>query len=242
MTNYYNIAGLTVAMDSFGRTVTHAEPYKTDACDAPDIIIRSDWRVLKEKQPHLSEEDCEFLQTGASFYQQLLKFDGMLLHSSAVVKDGQAYLFTAACGTGKSTHTRLWLENFPDAFILNDDKPALRLEEGKFYAYGTPWSGKYDISKNIRVPLAGICVLRRGEENHIEPYRGAKALHDILEQTLRPKSPVLLGGLLELLDKLVTTVPVWRLECNMEPSAAQVSYRAMSEKADKFANENEQKG
>ena len=230
MTKYYKIAGLTVAMDTFGRTEEQAVPYQIEIYDTPDIIISSNWRDFQQKNPHLSEEDSEYLMTGADFYRKLLTFDGMLLHSSAVVRDGKAYLFTAACGTGKSTHTHLWLENFPDAYILNDDKPALRLEEEQFYAYGTPWSGKYDISKNIRVPLAGICVLYRGTENKIEHYREKNALHAILEQTMRPNNPQLLGQLLELLDKLLLQVPIWRLECNMEPEAALVSYRAMSEK------------
>lgn len=228
MTQYYKIAGLTVAMDSFGRTVEQAKPYLAEFFDNPDIVICSNWQTLKQSQPHLSDEDCEYLMSGGSFYQQLLKFDGMLLHSSAVVKDGKAYLFTAPCGIGKSTHTKLWIENFKDAYILNDDKPALRLENGIFYAYGTPWSGKYDKSCNVGVPVAGICVLRRGKENKIEPYGGRKALYDMLEQTIRSKSSTLQGELLETLDKLMTNVPVWKMECNMEKEAAYLSYHTMS--------------
>ena len=229
MTQYYKIANLSVAMDSFGRTVEQAIPYLSDAADA-DIIIQSDWKAFQKKQPHLSDDDCEYLMTGSSFYNQLLNYGGMILHSSAVVRDGKAYLFTAACGTGKSTHTHLWLEQFPDAFILNDDKPALRLENGKFYAYGTPWSGKTAQNRNVRVELGGICVLRRGSENKIEPCLGHTALHAILEQTVRPRDLTRMGKLLELLDKLLQMVPIWRLECNMDPEAALVSYNAMSRK------------
>ena len=78
------------------------------------------------------------------------------------------------------------------------------------------------------MPLAGICVLHQGAENKIETYQGKNALHDILEQTMRPNNPQLVGKLLELLDKLLLQVPVWRLKCNMEPEAALVSYGAMS--------------
>ena len=230
MTQYYKIANLTVAMDSFGRTVEQAKPYLTKAAKDADITIQSNWKALQAAQPHLSDEDCEYLSTGGSFYRQLLDFDGMMLHSSAVVRDGKAFLFTAPCGTGKSTHTRLWLERFPDAFILNDDKPALRLENGKFYAYGTPWSGKTAQNQNVRAELAGICVLRRGEENRIMNFNGRAALHAILEQTVRPREITRMGKLLELLDQLMQTVPVWKLECNMEPEAALVSYNAMKGK------------
>ena len=228
---YYKIAGLQVEMDSFGRTVTQAEPYRCEPFEKADIVIQSKWEALKERAPYLSDDSCEYLSTGSSFYRQLLQYEGMLLHSSAVMMDGKAYLFTAPCGTGKSTHTQLWLRVFGErAKILNDDKPALRLEKGVWYAYGTPWSGKTDQNTNCKVPLAGICVLGRGIENKIRPYGGAKAVHDILEQTARSADAAFMVTLLELLDKLVTAVPVWKLECNMDPQAALVSYEAMSGK------------
>lgn len=228
MVNYYKIANLIIQMSTFGRTLTQAEPYRCEPAQ-PDIIIRSDWQALQKDQPHLSDEDCEYLCTGGSFYRQLLNFDGMLLHASAVVVDGYAYLFSAPCGTGKSTHTRLWLQAFGDrAFILNDDKPALRFEDGAWYAYGTPWSGKHDISANVRVPVAGICFLHQAKENTIRPFSGPKAIFSLLEQTARPAGAALRGQLMMLLDKLLTNLPVWEMGCNMDPQAAMVSYGAMS--------------
>ena len=229
MAQYYRITGLTVEMDSFGRTVTQAEPYLTESAK-PDIIISSDWRGLQEKQPHLSKDDCEYIVTGSSFYNQLLNFDGMMLHASAVILDGWAYLFSAPSGTGKSTHTALWRKVFGEdkALILNDDKPALRFENGHFYAYGTPWSGKTDMNINRRVPLAGICMLGRGERNEIERFAGAEAVHALLEQTIRPRNAEKMVKLLELVDRLFAEVPVWKMNCNMDPEAAHVSYEAMS--------------
>lgn len=229
MNQYYKIANLTIQMDSFGRTVEQAKPYRCIP-DEPDMIVHSNWLDLKERQPHLSDEDCEYMSTGSSFYRQLLNFDGMLLHASAVVVDGYAYLFSAPCGTGKSTHTKLWLETFGDrAYILNDDKPALRFEDGAWYAYGTPWSGKYDISANVRVPVAGICRLHRAQENTIQPFTGPKAVFALLEQTARPARADLRAKMMDLLDKLMTHVPIWQMGCNMNPEAALVSYEAMSQ-------------
>lgn len=225
---YYKIAGLTVQMDSFGRTVDQARPYLCEPAQ-PDIVIVSDWKRLQQNQPHLSDDDCEYLSSGGSFYRQLLNFDGMLLHASAVVVDGRAYLFSAPCGTGKSTHTKLWLRLFGDrASILNDDKPALRHEGGVWYAYGTPWSGKHDISTNARVPVAGICFLHQTKENVIEPFGGTKAIFSLLEQTARPAGAGQRLKIMVLLDKLLTQVPVWKMGCNMDPHAAKVSFEAMS--------------
>ena len=226
---FYEIAGLTVKMDTFGRTLRQAEPYLCGPRDSADIHIRSDRKAVQAKNPGMTEDHSEYLASGASFYQQLVAHDGMLLHSSAVVVDGKAYLFTAPRKTGKSTHVQLWLQEFGDrATILNDDKPALRCIDGVWYACGTPWSGKTGQNSNQRVPLAGIALLGRDQTNHIEPFGGAGAVMALLEQTVRPSDPALSAKLLEMLDTLLAQVPVWKLYCNMERSAAQVAYQAMS--------------
>lgn len=229
----YLIAGLRIRMDTWGRTEKQAAPYLTETEGQADLVITSDPDSLREKQPHLSLDDCEYLSSGGSFYRQLLKYSGMMLHASAVVMDGYAYLFCAPCGTGKSTHTTMWRETFGHdrVIMLNDDKPALRLEGGCWYAYGTPWSGKTDQNTNVRVPLGGVCVLTRGETNEIAPFGGAQATLAILEQTARPAGAEARGQLLELIDSLLTTVPVWELKCTPTHDAARVSQKAMSEEA-----------
>lgn len=227
----YNIAGLLVDVDTFGKTQTQLSPYKADTAQQADITIDADWRRIKARYPHLSDEDCEYVATGGSFYRYLLDFFGFMLHSSAVVVDDKAYLITADSGTGKSTHTRLWLKLFGDrAYILNDDKPALRLEDGIWYAYGTPWSGKHDISVNKRIPVAGIACLERGILNSIVPISKGEAVYMLLRQCNRPKAAECRLKLLELLDQLISNVPIWKLTCNMEPDAAIVSYEGMSGK------------
>jgi len=79
MSNLYKVADLVVEMDSFGRSVEQAKPYAIDGQHTPDIVIKTDWQSLKASQPHLTEEDCEYLCTGGSFYRQLINFDGGLL-------------------------------------------------------------------------------------------------------------------------------------------------------------------
>ena len=234
MEQLYNIADLMVKMDCSGRTEKQAKPYLSPQKAEPDFAISPEKvkelnKKLMAKHPELSEDMSEYYSTGAIFYRNLLNFDGLMLHSSAVVVDGKAYVFTADCGTGKSTHTTLWLKRFGDrAFILNDDKPALRREDGVWYAYGTPWSGKHDISRNVRVPLAGIAVLERGEENEVVPFGGIEAVHAIIKQVNRSKSAESRIKLMQLMDKLLTDVPVWKLRCNMDQQAAEVAYAAMS--------------
>ena len=85
MKQYYRVADLVVEMDSFGRTATQAEPYLIPAQSQSDICISTDWCSFQARHPHLSDEDSEYLMSGSSFYHQLVKFDGLMLHSSAVL-------------------------------------------------------------------------------------------------------------------------------------------------------------
>ena len=213
-------------MDVTGRTERQAVPYMCQPCDSADMDLTKGFEAFF-KNKAFSLEEAQHAYTAGAFYSGLLKYQGLMMHSSAVVVDGKAYLFSAVSGTGKSTHTRLWLTQFGEgAYILNDDKPALRLIDGVWYACGTPWSGKHDLSRPECVPLQGIAMLSRSQTNHIEPYSGAAAVFALLEQTLRLDQKR--AELLELLDKLVIQVPIWKLHCNMDPEAAVVAFNAMS--------------
>lgn len=232
MKKYYSIAGLTVEMDTFGRTEEQAEPYRITDVQQCDFTVQSNPETIKKKYPQMSDDDCEYVATGSNFYRNLLSYhNGFMLHSSAVVVDGMAYLFTASSGTGKSTHTKLWLKLFGDrAYILNDDKPAVRLENGKWYAYGTPWSGKHDISRNVRVPIAGVAIVRRAGEDSIVRFSGIEAVMEILRQVNKPNDVQLRGRIMELVSNLLEDVPIWKLNCTMNVSAARIAYENMSGK------------
>ena len=159
----------------------------------------------------------------------LFDYDTLLFHGSVVAVDGEAYLFTAKSGTGKSTHTRLWREVFGErAVMVNDDKPFLRVSETGVTACGSPWNGKHRLGTNIRVPLKAICILERGAENRIREIPPQEALHMLLQQSNRPLGARRMPKYLDLIDGLSGRVRFYRLECNMDPQAASVAYNAMS--------------
>ena len=240
MERSYKIADVILNIDANELEERRYRVYEIDYTDKPQIIADGDWTIIKKESPNFPDQFCKYSANSREFYNKLLQFDGCIIHSSAIIIDGTAFLFTADSGTGKSTHTTLYRRVFGDerVRILNDDKPALRLEDGQWYAYGTPWSGKHDISTNLRAPVAGICFLRRAQENTIAPYTGAQAVFALLEQTARPPAAQLRQQLMILADKLLTQVPVWQMGCNMDPQAAQVSYAAMSQGRKDMKNEN----
>ena len=231
--NLHRIADITVDLGyKYDRLKKQAAAYKINEDVKPDMTIYLSDAFLEEKHkesPHLSLEECEYIFTSSVFYSGMLQYGGFMLHSSAVIMDGRAYLFSAPSGTGKSTHTGLWQEVFGEkAQILNDDKPAIRALEDGVFAYGTPWSGKTDMNINVKAPIAGICFLERSENNWIERVDSNTALAGILNQTIRPFEMKGMDLLLGHIEKVITNVPVFKMGCNISHEAAIMAHREMS--------------
>lgn len=231
----YDIAGLKVDMALHGgRTDKQAVPYLADDQSEgqhADICINVDDKYVEQamkEHPELNQDDWKYMLTGSEFYTAVLKFDGILLHSSCIVVDGVAYAFSADSGTGKSTHTQLWLKRFGDrAHILNDDKPCIRKIDGKIYACGTPWSGKYDYSTPEVVPLGGICFLERSKTNFIKKADSKKAVYNIFSQTVRRLGAKDMEKLFDVIEDIFKLVPLYEFGCDISDEAVDTSYNAM---------------
>lgn len=172
-----------------------------------------------------SDAYMETLAVYRKIANQLVSHDVLLFHGSVVAMDGVAYLFTAKSGTGKSTHTRLWRQEFGDKVIMvNDDKPLLRISSDGILVCGTPWDGKHRLNTNCMVPLKAICVLERGADNQICSITPKEVLPVLMQQSHRPAD---LGKYMELLDLMTDKVAFYRMQCNMDPQAAHVAYETM---------------
>ena len=235
------IAGLPVQVRPlFETTAVYCRNYLSEREPAHSVVIhRAD---LEQEQRLLDLEADEeglkrrkfpepFLERSViqrRIADALLERNVLMLHGSTVAVGGQAYLFTAACGTGKSTHTRLWRQVFGTrAVMINDDKPFLKLTETGIFACGSPWSGKHGLDANICVPLKGLCILERGTENTIRPATADEALGMLQKQAYRPINAEKEVEFLSLTHRLVALVSLWKLSCTKEQAAAQIAYNAM---------------
>lgn len=206
--------------------------YLAKEASEPEIIIRQEY-YRAECWPNLTPEQMEYMESGMQFYWHLLRYNGLMLHASAAALGGRAYLFSGPCGRGKSTHTRLWQQTFGEAVqVFNDDKPALRRLDGRWYAYGTPWCGKDGINLNQKWPLGGICFLEKSQENRIRRLSAAEALPLILAQTTYRLQPHSMELLLASLDSLLREIPVFLLENRPEEAAARLSFETMRRAAE----------
>lgn len=228
----FDIAGLKVNMNcNEGLLYERSRAYLSENQDGEaDFFVDVPEKVLDEKSkalPQLTRDECNYVYAGEMFYHKLLNYDGMLLHASAIEKDGYAYLFSAKSGTGKSTHTHLWLETLDNVHMINDDKPAVRKINGKFYACGTPFSGKNDESTNICVPIKAVIFLERAKENAIEKIPAKQAIPLFMSQTVRPTKKENMIKMLDLLDMLLKEIPIFKLECNISQQAVYTAYEGI---------------
>ncbi|MFR0973309.1 MAG: hypothetical protein ACLSE9_02480 [Acutalibacteraceae bacterium] len=193
----FEIAGLTVEFETGdGLLLKRSRPYLTSDDKKTDIKIKLDddfFMRRRQSYPMLTLDECRYVWTGEAFYLKLLEFNGFMLHSSCVCRGGNAYLFSARSGTGKSTHTHLWLSEFPDAYILNDDKPAIIINESGAVAYGTPFSGKNDESRNAAAPIRAIVFIERSQKNSIEKNKSGECRAAVYVTDRAPENTAVYG-------------------------------------------------
>ncbi len=212
---------------------THENPNGSFFIDDASVNNERDALLaIKEKHELLPADTADwFLEVYALLHMLLPvlpKHNMLFMHGSAIQYKGKAYIFVAPSGTGKSTHTRLWRERFGDEVtVINDDKPFIAFRDSKVYVCGTPWRGKHNIGENLEAELGGICILSRGETNEIQLIEPMDAVQEIIQQSnLRAyKDNSLLA--LELIDKLLKSVPVYRLSCTPTLEAVDVCYNGI---------------
>jgi len=226
-----NIAGVSVGVNnSYPLSQWNCEEHITKS--SPLFTVSATEKEVREEYDRLkgefSLEDCESNCLYRKVSLGMLQYDAFLLHAAVVAVDDEGYVFTAPGGTGKSTHANYWMQEFGNrAVMVNGDKPIIRLINDKFYVCGTPWRGKERLGNADIVPLKAICLLERGAKNEIAPADADTTLDKIFQQVLLPEEPESALKQLDLLDRLIGTVPIYRLKCNLSQEAAKVAYNGM---------------
>jgi len=241
ITKNYKIADTVICVSSLYESVHRlCEAYASDEPAAFSVTIspediaaerqrtRSEFAYEGLPAPDYSDALLEETAVYRKIAEQMPARDTFVFHGSCIAADGQAYLFTARSGTGKSTHTRLWRELLGDrAVMVNDDKPMLRVTEQGVTAFGTPYNGKHHLGSNIAVPLRAVCIVERAAENRIERISRAQAYPMLVQQSYRPQNSESMRQTLRLLDRLAEQTALYRLGCNMDISAAETAFNAM---------------
>lgn len=148
-------------------------------------------------------------------------YDTLMIHASVIAYKGEGYVFLGRSGTGKSTHSRLWLENIDGTYLLNDDNPVIRVVDGEVKVYGSPWSGKTPCYRNEVMPLGGVIRLSQAPYNKITRNNPLQAY-----ASLMPACSCMrwdrrsTDALHKTVESVITRVKGWHLECLPDADAA----------------------
>ncbi|MBO2516634.1 MAG: hypothetical protein CW338_05045 [Clostridiales bacterium] len=219
----------------FGMTCLHGQLYSMctgyltdDPADFSIVISQQD--IDAERDSAEGSHADAYLETLAAYRRictVLSAEDTLLIHGSAIAVGQSAYLFTAPSGTGKTTHSNLWMEHIAGAYWVNGDKPLVTVTEEGAVVHGTPWCGKEHKQTNTSVPLKAIIILKRGGENSIRAVTPAEAFGGVFGQVFKPQGEGLVSAV-RLFEKLTRQVKFYEMHCNMDPEAAVTAWETLS--------------
>lgn len=226
--------GRLILHDALKWVETNNAPYslglyveRSDQLVHSSMEVNSNWSKARIKYI-LNDNEWKWKSTlplfEILFRNRLIFQQGIVIHASAIEWQGKAIVFTAPAGTGKTTQSNLWKE-YMNAVVLNGDRPALRMVDNEFFAYGTPWSGSSREYINKRAPVAALVLLEQAPENTITKLNPAEALIRIMPRFFLPYND---QAMMELavgtIEKTLQHVPVYLLKCRPDKGAVDVLY------------------
>lgn len=166
------------------------------------------------------------------FGQAALLHEVIMIHGSVINLNGQGIVFLGKSGTGKSTHSRLWLSHIPETSLLNDDNPAIRIKEDGVLIYGTPWSGKTPCYKNESIVLKAFVRLQQAPENKFDLMPGIKGFIAVLPSCTAIRwNKDLFAEMNTTLEKVISKVQVGFLKCLPDQAAAELCHERIFDSA-----------
>lgn len=239
----YDIAGLRINIqnrcsytDNFCKAYLSKD--QTSPVDLTTRVTMEEFLAEKETSEGFSDGYIENICLYRNICKQLPTLNRLLLHAAILEYDGNGYAFLGRSGTGKSTHTQLWLNYLSKTRMINGDKPILQATDNGFLAYGTPWMGKENLGCNASIPLKGLCFLEQAPENSIRKLIPSEVSARLFAQILLPQDEANAVATLDLVDRLIMCTPVYLLRCNISEEAVQTSFEEMTGLAYETARKN----
>ena len=160
----------------------------------------------------------------AGSFQQTL-----LIHASTILNNGYGYAFIAKSGTGKSTHTQLWIKHIPGSELMNDDNPIVRVIGDQAFIYGSPWSGKTPCYRQIKAPLGAITRIDRAPKNSIEKLSPIEAFASLLPSCSNMKwDKDIFHGICDTVTRVIELTNCYTLHCLPDQEAAEICHKEIS--------------
>ncbi|MBO4916813.1 MAG: hypothetical protein J5374_02900 [Bacteroidales bacterium] len=146
------------------------------------------------------------------------------VHASVIGNGGKGYLFLGKSGTGKSTHSSLWLKYIEGSELMNDDNPILRVgDDGVARVYGSPWSGKTPCYRNVCAPVGAIVRIRQAKHNTLTRQNTLESYASLYSSCSGFKADRKISdGQHKALEHIALNVPCFWMDCLPDADAARV--------------------
>ncbi len=190
---------LTKEKDKIKHLIYYSKGYKQ-----VKIILN---QYLKDKLPEL-----EYILSGMYFFEIAISQGYLPIHASALHHKGQTFLLSGPSKSGKSTHTNLFLEEYPNTIIINEDKPIIFLKENQLFISGSPWSGKHVINKNLTYPLDYIFFIKQADKLSIESLDGFDKVKELFRNIHRPGDESLMNQSINIVNEIIKNIPLYRFK------------------------------
>ena len=227
-----DIAGLVVELDNRYAEVERYCAGYTVAGERPLFRVSvsnrelSDYTVSAGYPVSFPAAECVLIYR--KLEAQLPRYGAFLFHAAVICYGGKTVAFSAPRGTGKTTHIRLWQERFgKDVSVINGDKPVIRLTDGRYVAYGTPWQGKERIGSHASAPLDAICFLERGSADRICPLAPDQAAARLAREVIYPEDCATQDRFGMLAAGMLQSVPSYLLSATPTQGAVDAVLRAV---------------
>lgn len=204
--------------------------FETDEVPTSQVITLGekfsddDYKKYNSLHPEVPVDEAEHIFLATEFFRKILKYNAIMIHSSAIKYNGKCYLFSADSGIGKSTHTSLWQEVYGDKVqIINDDKPIIRIKNNKLIVYGSPFAGGTMKFQNDSADLGAIVFLERSKNNSIEELSPQSAMRYLFKESVRKIGKNQMNNSLNMISVILENCKFYKLKCNMDKSSAILS-------------------
>ncbi len=195
------------------------------------IQLSNDYKVARLQVLSVKKSTIKFSLNTAlmlTFAFRTASEDTLEMHSSVIKKDGKGYMFLGKSGTGKSTHSSLWMKYIEGCTLLNDDNPIIRIIDGKSYVFGSPWSGKTPCYKQDNVEIGAIVSLQQYPENIIRKQSAIESYAALYSSCSGFKAEKSMADALHgTMEKIALSVPFYHLQCLPDEQAALLCYRTV---------------
>lgn len=153
------------------------------------------------------------------FERMLIGKDAFILHSSYIVYNGRAVLFSAPSQTGKSTQADLWRE-YARAAVINGDRAVLKKENGVWYVHSLPMCGSSRICRNVSSPLGSIVLLSKASHNILNRANPRTAISRLYREcTVNSWKEDFVNKVLDMLTDIYYNVNIYEYACTKEQDA-----------------------